>query len=44
MNFQLDFFSLKGQTALVTGARTGIGQAIAVGMAASGAHVSRSSR
>ncbi|MEK4425765.1 2-dehydro-3-deoxy-D-gluconate 5-dehydrogenase KduD [Solibacillus sp. FSL K6-1523] len=39
MNFQLDFFSLKGKTALVTGARTGIGQAIAVGMAASGAHV-----
>src|SRR5690606_19279144 len=32
-------FSLKGKTALVTGARTGIGQAIAVGLASAGAHV-----
>ncbi|MFN3294096.1 MAG: 2-dehydro-3-deoxy-D-gluconate 5-dehydrogenase KduD [Gemmobacter sp.] len=32
-------FSLAGQTALVTGANTGIGQAIAVGMAQAGAHV-----
>lgn len=39
MAFQFDYFSLKGKTALVTGARTGIGQAIAVGMAAAGAHV-----
>lgn len=39
MSFQLDFFSVKGKTALVTGARTGIGQAIAIGMAAAGAHV-----
>lgn len=39
MSFQLDFFSLKGKNAVVTGARTGIGQAIAVGLAAAGAHV-----
>lgn len=39
MAFQFDYFSLKNKTALVTGARTGIGQAIAVGLAASGAHV-----
>jgi len=39
MAFELDFFSLKGKTALVTGARTGIGQAISVGLAAAGAHV-----
>lgn len=32
-------FSLAGQTALVTGANTGIGQAIAVAMARAGAHV-----
>lgn len=32
-------FSLAGQTALVTGANTGIGQAIAVAMAQAGAHV-----
>lgn len=39
MSFELDYFSLKGKTALVTGARTGIGQAISVGLAAAGAHV-----
>lgn len=39
MAFELDFFSLKGKTALVTGARTGIGQAISVGLAAAGAHI-----
>jgi 2-deoxy-D-gluconate 3-dehydrogenase len=32
-------FSLQGQTALVTGANTGIGQAIAVAMGDAGAHV-----
>lgn len=32
-------FSLAGKTALVTGANTGIGQAIAVAMGAAGAHV-----
>ena len=32
-------FSLEGRTALVTGANTGIGQAIAVAMGAAGAHV-----
>lgn len=39
MQFLFDLFSLKGKTALVTGARTGIGQAISVGLAAAGAHV-----
>lgn len=39
MQSVLDLFSLKGKTALVTGARTGIGQAISVGLAAAGAHV-----
>lgn len=39
MSFTLDFYSLKGKTALVTGARTGIGQAIAIGLASAGAHV-----
>lgn len=32
-------FSLKGRTALVTGANTGIGQAIAIAMGQAGAHV-----
>lgn len=32
-------FSLQGRTALVTGANTGIGQAIAVGLGGAGAHV-----
>ena len=32
-------FTLSGQTALVTGANTGIGQAIAVAMGQAGAHV-----
>ncbi|MCT8139622.1 2-dehydro-3-deoxy-D-gluconate 5-dehydrogenase KduD [Anaerobacillus sp. CMMVII] len=32
-------FSLEGKTALVTGARTGIGQAIAVGLAEAGANI-----
>ena len=35
----MSVFSLAGQTALVTGANTGIGQAIAVAMAQAGAHV-----
>jgi 2-dehydro-3-deoxy-D-gluconate 5-dehydrogenase len=39
MAFEANFFSLQNKTALVTGARTGIGQAIAIGLAASGAHV-----
>ena len=35
----LDLFSLKGKTALVTGANTGLGQAIAVALAAAGANI-----
>ncbi|WP_433747651.1 2-dehydro-3-deoxy-D-gluconate 5-dehydrogenase KduD [Falsibacillus pallidus] len=38
MDFQ-SMFSLKGKTALVTGAASGIGQAIAVGLAGAGADV-----
>lgn len=38
MNVQ-NMFSLQGKTALVTGARTGIGQAIAVGLASAGAEL-----
>lgn len=34
-----NIFSLTGKTALVTGARTGIGQGISVGLARAGAHV-----
>ncbi|SLN47092.1 2-dehydro-3-deoxy-D-gluconate 5-dehydrogenase [Pseudoruegeria aquimaris] len=34
-----DAFSLEGKRALVTGANTGIGQAIAIGLAEAGAHV-----
>ena len=36
---RLDPFRLDGMRAMVTGANTGIGQAIAIGLAASGAHV-----
>ncbi|MCF4099351.1 2-dehydro-3-deoxy-D-gluconate 5-dehydrogenase KduD [Maritalea mediterranea] len=35
----MSVFSLEGQRALVTGANTGIGQAIALGLAEAGAHV-----
>jgi 2-deoxy-D-gluconate 3-dehydrogenase len=35
----VDLFSLRGRTALVTGVRTGIGRAIATGLAAAGANL-----
>ena len=35
----MDYFDLKGQTAVVTGAATGIGEAIAKRLAGAGAHV-----
>ncbi len=36
-NFNMNFFSLEGKVAMVTGANTGIGQALAYGLAAAGA-------
>lgn len=36
-NFEMDFFSLEGKVAMVTGANTGIGQALAYGLAKAGA-------
>ncbi|KAA2262288.1 SDR family oxidoreductase [Solihabitans fulvus] len=35
----VDLFSLRGRTALVTGARTGIGRGVALGLAAAGANL-----
>ena len=35
----LEMFSLKGRTAIVTGANTGLGQGIAVGLASAGANI-----
>ncbi|MFV0503156.1 MAG: 2-dehydro-3-deoxy-D-gluconate 5-dehydrogenase KduD [Lachnospirales bacterium] len=36
-NFNMNFFSLEGKVAMVTGANTGIGQALAYGLASAGA-------
>ncbi len=36
-NFNMNFFSLEGKVAMVTGANQGIGQALAYGLAAAGA-------
>lgn len=38
-DFSMDFFSLKGKTAIITGGNTGLGQAYAVAMAKAGANV-----
>ena len=38
-DFTMDRFSLKGKTALVTGAERGIGLEIAKGLAAAGANI-----
>ncbi len=38
-DFSMDFFSLKGKVAIVTGGNTGLGQAYAMAMAKAGAHV-----
>lgn len=38
-NFSLDFFSLKGKTAVVTGGNSGLGQAFALALAKAGANI-----
>ncbi|KAF6634647.1 MULTISPECIES: 2-dehydro-3-deoxy-D-gluconate 5-dehydrogenase KduD [Paenibacillus] len=38
-NFSLDFFSLKGKTAIVTGGNTGLGQGYSVALAKAGANL-----
>lgn len=38
-NFSLDFFSLQGKTAIVTGGNSGLGQAFSVALAKAGANV-----
>ena len=37
--FSMDFFSLKGKTAIVTGGNSGLGQAFAMALAKAGANV-----
>ena len=38
-DFAMEFFSLKGKNAIVTGGNTGLGQAFAVALAKAGANV-----
>lgn len=38
-NFGLDYFSLKGKNAMVTGGNSGLGQAFSIGLASAGANV-----
>ena len=38
-DFSLDFFSLKGKNAIVTGGNTGLGQAFSVALAKAGANI-----
>lgn len=37
--FSMDFFSLKGKTAIVTGGNSGLGQAFAMALAKAGANL-----
>ena len=37
LDFSMDYFSLKGQTALVTGGNSGLGQAFSLALAKAGA-------
>ena len=37
--FSMDFFSLKGKTAIVTGGNSGLGQAFAMALAKAGANI-----
>lgn len=39
LDFSMDFFSLKGKVAIVTGGNTGLGQGYAVALAKAGADV-----